>query len=83
MKSKIDATEPKELNIESSTVHKEEQKMDTDYKLNENAKSEQARTTDDDKGSNVFSVFYGFLFPKIAPIRWTTFLWLSILIAIP
>ena len=37
---------------------------------------------EENKGG-IFNAFSGFLFPKIAPIRWTTFLVLSFLIAIP
>lgn len=81
MKSKTDATKIKESSKESFTSDGEDQKMDSDYNLNE--KSEQANATDDDEGSNVFSALYGFLFPKVAPISLTTFLSLSFLIAIP
>lgn len=41
-----------------------------------------AETANQGKGG-VCNAFYGFLFPKMAPIRCTTFILLSILIAIP
>ena len=43
--------------------------------------SHTALTFDDDEG--LYDTICGFLFPKIAPIRWTTFLILTILIGLP
>jgi len=47
---------------------------------------EQAKQIKDDveqKSGGVWDAFYGFIFPKIAPIPWSTFLFLAFLIAIP
>ncbi len=75
-----------ETKTDNDNNHQEEARdMDSNYNRQEEEDQQKQEQQDDDgKNWNVFfDTFYGFLFPKMAPIPWTSFLFLSLLVAIP
>lgn len=87
MEKKQNEEEEKIHNIEPNEMTTDEQDLMDEYNEDVPVAKSMEEDTDTTKANQtkggVCNAFYGFLFPKMAPIRCTTFILLSILIAIP